>query len=150
MEFKKQIVVCAEANSNKSAASHFDVEPKRVREWKKDFEKIKSTKSNRQRLDGGGRKCIDKDLEEDLVHWIYEKRSKTLHVSRKMIMWKAKNIFDAKNEDPATKDSFFASRGWCEKFMRRQGFSLRRKTTTAQKDPSYMIDCIVAYVMHVR
>ena len=139
MEFKKQVVVYAEANSNRSAASHFDVEPKRVREWKKDFEKIKSSKSNRQRLDGGGRKCIDEDLEEDLVHWIYEKRSKMLHVSRKMIMWKAKSIFDAKNEDPATKDSFVASRGWCEKFMQRHGFSLRRKITTAQKDPSYMI-----------
>ena len=36
MEFKKQVVVYAQANSNRSAASHFDVEPKRVREWKKD------------------------------------------------------------------------------------------------------------------
>ena len=73
-----------------------------------------------------------------------------LHVSRKMIMWKSKSIFDAKNEDPATKDSFVASRGWCEKFMQRHGFSLQRKTTTAQRDPSYMMDSIVAYVMHVR
>ena len=72
-----------------------------------------------------------------------------LRVSRKMIMWKAKCIFDAKNVDPATKDSFVASRGWCEKFMRRHGFSFRRKTRTAEKDPSYMIDCTVAYVMHV-
>ena len=64
-------------------------------------------------------------------------------------MWKAKSIFDAKNEDPATKDSFADSRGWCEKFMRRYGFSPRRKTTTAQKNPSYMINRIVAYVMHV-
>ena len=62
------------------------MEAKRVREWKKDFEKIKSTKPNRQRLGGGGRKFIDKNLEEDLVHWIYEKRSKMLHVIRKMIM----------------------------------------------------------------
>ena len=68
MEFKKQVLVYAEANSNRFAASNFDVEPKRVREWKKDFEKIKSTKSNGQGLNGGGRKCIDKDLEEDLVH----------------------------------------------------------------------------------
>ena len=43
MEFKKQVVVYAEVNRNRSAASHFEVEPKRVREWKKDFEKIKST-----------------------------------------------------------------------------------------------------------
>ena len=50
MEFKKPVVVYVEANSNRSAASHFDVEPKRVREWKKDFEKIRHTKPNRQRL----------------------------------------------------------------------------------------------------
>ena len=72
MEFEKQVVVYAEANSNRSAASHFDVEPKRVREWRKDFEKTKSTKPNRQRLDGGRRKCIDENLEEDSVHWIYD------------------------------------------------------------------------------
>ena len=46
IEFKIQVVVYAVANSNRSAASHFDVEPKHVREWKKDFEKIKSTKPN--------------------------------------------------------------------------------------------------------
>ena len=32
MEFKKQVIFYAEANSNRSAALHFDVEPKRVRE----------------------------------------------------------------------------------------------------------------------
>ena len=75
-----------------------DVEPKRVREWKKDLEKIKSTKSNRQRLDGGGRKWVDEELEENLVHWVYDQRSKMLHVSRKMIMWKAKSIFNEKKQ----------------------------------------------------
>ena len=35
MELKKNklFVVYAEVNSNRSTASHFDVEPKRVREW---------------------------------------------------------------------------------------------------------------------
>ena len=64
-----------------------------------------------------------------------------------MIMWKAKSILDEKNDNPATRDLFVASRGWCENFMRRQGLSLRRKP--AQKDPSYMIDRSVSYVMHV-
>ena len=34
--------------------------------------------------------------------------------------------------------------------MQSHGFSLRRKTTTAQKDPLYMVNRIVAYVMHIR
>ena len=33
--------------------------------------------------------------------------------------------------------------------MLRHGFSLRRKTTTAQKDPTYMVAHIVTYVMYV-
>ena len=64
-------------------------------------------------------------------------------------MWKAKIIFNEKIDDPAIKDSFVFSRGRCEKFMRRHGFYLRGKTTS-QKDPSYMVDRIVAYVMQVR
>ena len=59
-------------------------------------------------------------------------------------------MFDEKNEDSATRDSFIASRGWCGNFMRRHGFSLRRKTATAQKDPSFLVDRLVSYVMHVR
>ena len=70
-----------------------------------------------------------------------------LHVSRKMIMFKAKKIFDDKTTDPASRDAFVASRGWCEKFLRRHGFSLLRKTATAQKDPSYLIDRLVSFVI---
>ena len=53
-----------------------------------------------------------------------------LHVSRKMIMFKAKKIFDDKTTGPATRDAFVASRGWCEKFMRRHGFLLRQKNNS--------------------
>ena len=31
-------------------------------------------------------------------------------------------------------------------FMRRHGFSLRRKTTMAQKDPSFLVERLVTYV----
>ena len=48
-----------------------------------------------------------------------------LHVSRKMIMFKAKKILDDKTADPASRDAFIASRGWCEKFMRSHEFWLR-------------------------
>ena len=38
-----------------------------------------------------------------------------LHVSRKMIMLKAKEIFDDKTTDPASRDAFVASREGGEK-----------------------------------
>ena len=83
---------------------------------------------------------MDERLEDDVLLWIFEQRSKMLHISRKMIMFKAKKLFDEKTNDPAVKDSFVASRGWCEKFMQHHGLSLRRKTTTAQKDPPFLVD----------
>ena len=53
-----------------------------------------------------------------------------LHVSWKMIMFKAKKSFDEITTDPISRDHFAASRGWCEKFKKRHGFLLRRKMTT--------------------
>ena len=117
MEFKKTVVKFTMENSNRSAAKQFSLEPKRIREWRENFEKIISTKSSKQRLEGGGRKCFDADLEEKLVAWVYEQRSKMLHVSRKMIMFKAKKIFDDENQDPNVRETFVASRGWCEKLL---------------------------------
>ena len=49
-----------------------------------------------------------------------------------------------------TRDAFVASRGWCEKCMRSHGFSLRRKSTAAQRDASYLIDQLVSFAMHAR
>ena len=72
------------------------------------------------------------------------------HVSWKMIMFKAKKIFDDTSTDPASRDTFTASRGCCEKFIRCHGFSLQQKRTTTQKDPSYLIDRLVSFVMHAR
>ena len=137
-------------NSNRSAEEKFSVEPKHVRELRENFKKIITTKSSKQWLEGGGRKCFDPDLEEKLVAWVYEQRGKMLHVSRKMIMLKAKRMFDDENEYPVLRENFVASRGWCEKFMTRHGFSLRRKTTTSQKDPSFLVDRIFPYVIQVR
>ena len=150
MQFKLQVIAYARAHSNRSAAKKFNIEPKRVREWISHEAAIKATKKSKQKLEGGGRKCMDEQLEEDVILWIYDQRSRMLHVSRKMIMFKAKKLFDEKTDDPAVRDSFVASRGWCEKFMRRHGLSLRRKTTTAQKDPSFLIDRLVAYVTRTR
>ena len=137
------------SNSNRSAAQKFSLEPKRVREWIKNFEKSVSTKSYKQALEGGGRKCFDSDLEEKLVAWVYEKRGKMFHVSRKVIVFKAKKCLTTKTKIYPY-EKLVASRGWCEKLMTRHGFSPRRKTATTQKDPSFLVDRIVSYVIHVR
>ena len=88
-------------------------------------------------MEGGGRKIGNVDLETDLLEWIHERRanmSVACGVSRKLITRKAKAIIhDEINEgDPAVEESCVASRGWLEKFMKRNGLSLRRRTTVAQ------------------
>ena len=84
--------------------------------------KVNTVTVNRKRLDGGERNCLDAELEE-VPCWVYSMRQKMLHARRKMIMFKAKKILEDKTTDPASRDAFVASRGWCEKFIRSHGFS---------------------------
>ena len=51
-----------------------------------------------------------------------------------------------KESDHVDKDDFKASRGWLSKFMKRNGLSLRRKTSVAQQDPERMIAKLVHVV----
>ena len=96
---------------NRVAASKFNIEPKRIREWRSVAEKFSIVKVNRKRLDGEGRNCLDAELEEEVASWVYSMRQKMFHVSQKMIMFKAKKIFDDKTTDPANRDAFVASKG---------------------------------------
>ena len=50
MQFKQEVVEFASEHSNRSAAQRFNVEPKRVREWKDNFDKIKTAKSSRRKV----------------------------------------------------------------------------------------------------
>ena len=126
MDFKKQVIKFAEENSNRSAGIKFKIEVKRVREWRQNKDKIVAAKDKRQRLDGGGRKVTDQQLEEELLKWIFERRNNMLRVSRKLIMFKAKSRFDEMcGENEPLKDSFVASRGWLQKFMKRNHLSCR-------------------------
>ena len=126
MEFKKQVICFAEKNSNRGAAVKFHIDVKRVREWRQKKDKIVAMKSKRKRLDGAGKKLMDEQLEEDLLKWILERRSNMLRVSRKLIMFKAKLMFDEMcGEDSTKKDSFVASRGWLQKFMKKNYLSCR-------------------------
>ena len=96
---------------------------KRVREWKKKIKKITATDPKKQKLTGGGRNLTDADLEQSLLAWIYDRSSNALCVSRKMIMFKAKSMYDEINPDRAKQAASVASRGWLEKFMKLNGLS---------------------------
>ena len=157
LDFKLSAIAYAEAHGNRSSARKFDVDVKRIREWKKgktaiaDKQKAATGRGSRKRIDGGGKKPKDVNLEENLMEWVSQRRENKLRVSRKLIMFKARALHKERvGEDSVEKNVFVASRGWLENFMRRYGLSLRRRTTTIQKDPEHLTDKLVSYVVHVR
>ena len=87
----------------------------------------------RLRLEGGGQHAFDDDLEDELVQWIMERRENGLRVSRKLIQLKARKMQEEKTITDLNSKTISFSDGWVQKFMRRHGLSIHRKTTEAQK-----------------
>ena len=152
LEFKMNAIRYAEINGNASTGRKFSVDRKRIRDWRATKEKIielsgKEKGKKKKRCIGGGRKPFSERLEEIILEWIYDRRSKGLHVSRKLIMKKAKILFDDMKKGEQTEEDidneFLASTGWLRNFMKRNGLSLRQKTSIVQKDPDKLIDKLV-------
>ena len=135
-------------HSLEQTARTFQVDPKRIRDWRKDGSQIReqagaSSGAARKRLRGGGRKPRDKILEERLRDQILLHRENRLRVSRTMIQRWAREWSDCDGE-------FKASNGWLQRFLRRYGFSLRRRTSVSQKKPSDCIEKIVSFILYLR
>ena len=136
-------------------AKKFHVDKKR--EWRKSKEKLLSARkkdngAKRTRLDGARHKTLDQQMEEVLVKWIDNQQEKELRVSQKVIMKKHLFIYSEKANKNDCEDSviFVASTEGLQKFMCRNGLSLKRKTSVAQKDPSRLTDKLVSYILHVK
>ena len=73
-KFKLEAVQFAEeCNSNRQAAKKFNVDRKRIREWRQNKSKLESVGSGkRKRLEGGGRKPLDEGIEETLLEWVHD------------------------------------------------------------------------------
>ena len=99
----------------------------------------------------GRQKQKDAEFEEQALSWIHERRDMR-HVSRKLVMFKAKFTYDEKCENiEAMKDAFIAGNGWLVKLMSCKNLSLRMKTTKVQKDPpllTLLTGTLAGYVMY--
>lgn len=149
VSLKLKAVEAAEKTSKAAAARQFKVDPKRIREWCVQKDKLIlmkiDGKTKRKRMKGAGRRPMDEEMEEALFEWICEMRGRNLRVSRKMIKLKAKSL-------PGTRSQtgFKASNGWLRLFMKRKGLSLRRKTTVSQRTTSDVVPKLVSFVGHLR
>ena len=52
--------------------------------------------------------------------------------------------------DKSDKFLFVVSNGWVNKFVRRNGYLLRCKLTTAQQDPERLINNLILYTFHAQ
>ena len=156
LSFKKEVIAYAEIRGNRPTSKQFSVDERRIREWranKSNIEGLLGAAKGKQwsRLSGGDRKPLSVKLEEVVLEWIESRRARGLRVSCKLIMKKAEITYrDMTENNLVSGEDFKGSRGWLCKFMKRNGLSLRRKTSVAQQDPARMVGKLVSYVMHVR
>ena len=92
----------------------------------------------------------DEEIEENLLEWIFDRRDKGLRVSRKLIAIKAKKFQEEKQKDDPNIKTLVFSAGWLTQVMKRNGLSIRRRTTQAQKTPDQLIDKLSAYILKLR
>ena len=139
---KLKIIKFAEEHGNRAAQREFGIAESNVRLWCKSKENLQKM-PRLQRADRG-RKAAWPRLEQDLMAWITEKRNNGLAILPAMVRLKALEMSkDAKYE--ITAGQFKASNHWCQRFMKRNGLSLRQKTTLAQRLPSDYEEKIVQF-----
>ena len=96
------------------------------------------------RVAGSGRKLsYPMEKEEELVAWVLEQRDLHLAVSVQHVIDQARLTIQ-----PST-PSFQGTRGWIQKFMRRNNLSLRAKTSIAQKLPA-ALEKMATFIRSVR
>lgn len=87
----------------KEASDMLEIPEKNIKRW---------IKNGPERKKGAGRKTMDPIMEQNLLNWVAKKFRKTgIFPDNKEIKVQAK-IF-------STLDKFKASKGWCDKFLRR-------------------------------
>ena len=130
------------------ATRKLNVDRKRIREWREQEKKLREedqvcVQKKRKRLSGGGRKPRCEELERKLQAWICSSREeRRLWRTTCMIQRQAMEIFQQDG-----KENFAASNGWLMRFLKRFGFTLRRRTTVSQRIPALFIPKIVSFIL---
>lgn len=151
VDIKPEAVKYAKHYSNAEAARKFGCDRKRIREWRKDEEKLRRTGEKRKRLEGGGRKVISGELDDAVKQWIDNCRTKRQRVSRRLIIREAQRFAsELVRKGELNFGDFKASAGWLRCFMKRHGLTLRRVTTQCQEPPEELTSALVKFVVLIR
>ena len=143
---KLRIIQFAEQHGNRAAEREFGVSESNVRLWRKSKENLE--KMPRLKRANRGKKAAWPELEVDLLAWITEKRNNGLAILSSIVLLKALEL--AKNEKYGIPEGHFkAGNHWCQRFMKRNGLSLRQKTTLAQRLPDDYEEKIIRFHRYI-
>uniref|UniRef100_A0A671NPD7 HTH CENPB-type domain-containing protein n=1 Tax=Sinocyclocheilus anshuiensis TaxID=1608454 RepID=A0A671NPD7_9TELE len=90
--------------------------------------------------------ATSKKLTDKCVSTYLKKRNEGLSITRAVIQLKALEIAKELGIPPT---EFKASLGWCRRMMRRNGFSLRRRKSLAQRLPSDFMEKLLSFQHYV-
>lgn len=142
--FKRKVIVYAEEHGNRAAGRKFDINEVNIRRWRNNRNALFSCKATTKCF-RGPKKGRYPEIDEAVLQFVVEGRAKGLPITREKIQFKALESFKTLGMD----GNFKATRGWCERFMRRVGLSLRRRTSICQKLPSDFEQKLLNFQRHV-
>ena len=143
---KLRIVNFAEQSGNRAAEREIGVSESNVRIWRKSKENLEKM----PRLERGnrGKTAAWPELEVDLLSWITEKRNNGLAILPSLVRLKALELANHKKY-LIPEGHFKAGNHWCQNFTKRNGLSLRQKTTLAQRLPDDYEEEIVRFHRYI-
>lgn len=139
--FKLKAIEYALEHGNRAASRHFGVNEFCVRYWRRQHDELKTTGKTRRAFRGPKTGKFPA-VESSLLEYIKARRADGCAVSIDLIRNQALVI--ARKEGIPVQD-FRASNGWATRFMRRNGLSLRRRTTLCQRLPAAYEEKIVDF-----
>ena len=142
IEFKLKVVETAKSTNNTNAARLFNIDRKRVIEWKKQENELKamSALTVRKRRGGGGRKVCHPDIEAAVRAWIITRRDAGDAVTCSSLKKECLRLHHQNGNS-----SFKASYGWLRKFMKRNQLLFKRSIDVRQKNGQLLSNMIQGF-----
>lgn len=141
---KLKIIAVAEEFGNREAGRRHDVDESCVRLWRKNKDSLQAAHRDRRSFRGPKTGAYP-ELEVQLVKFIEDVRSRGHAVSTEMAQVEARRL----SRELGLPHGFRASRGWLHRFMKRQGLSIRRRTTICQRLPASYEEKLLKYQRYV-
>ena len=123
------MIVYAEKHGNRAAGRTFGISEANIRRWRNDRHSIFSCKATTKCFTGP-KKGRYPQVDEAVLCFVGEMHAQGLPVTRQAMRSKAGEIARNLGVDETR---FKATRGWCDRFMRRAGLSLRHQPSFCSK-----------------